>query len=78
VKKITLYLLLISSILASIMGIVLFILLFVPDFNIYWLIISPIIIALYQAPAAYLFYLYRKTKHRIREEEKEASEGDQT
>ena len=75
-KKFTLILLLISSILASIAGIALFIILFIPDFNIYWLIISPIIIALYQAPAAYLFYLYRKTKHRIRAEEPEASEGD--
>jgi predicted membrane protein len=63
---------------AFIAGIALFIILFVPDFNIYWLIISPIIIALYQAPAAYLFYLYRKTKRRIQTEESEASEGDQT
>jgi cytochrome b subunit of formate dehydrogenase len=77
VKKIYLYLLLFASIFASIAGIVLFVILFVPDFNIYWLIISPIIIALYQAPAAYLFYLYRKTKHRIRAEESEPSEGDE-
>jgi hypothetical protein len=61
---------------ASIGGIVLFIILFIPDFNIYWLIVSPIILALYQAPAAYLFYLYRKTKQRIQVEESESSEGD--
>jgi hypothetical protein len=78
VKKFTLYLLLFSSILASIAGIALFIILFGPDFNIYWLIISPIIIALYQAPAAYLFHLYRKAKHKMRAEESEDSEGDQT
>lgn len=77
-KKLYLYLLLFASIMAFIAGIALFIILFVPDFNIYWLIISPIIIALYQAPAAYLFYLYRKTKRRIQTEESEASEGDQT
>lgn len=75
-KKLYLYLLLIASIMASIAGIALFIILFVPDFNIYWLIVSPIILALYQAPAAYLFYLYRKTKHRIKVEESEASEKD--
>ncbi len=63
---------------ASIGGIALFIILFVPDFDIYWIIVSPIIIALYQAPAAYLFYLYKKTKHKIQTEESEASEGDQT
>jgi hypothetical protein len=77
VKKIYLNFLLFASILASIGGIALFIILFIPDFNIYWLIISPIIIALYQAPAAYLFYLYRKTKERIKAEESEASEGDE-
>ena len=75
-KKFTLNLLLVSSILASLAGIALFIILFVPDFNIYWLIVSPIIIALYQAPAAFLFYLYRKTKHRRRIEESDVSEGD--
>ena len=77
-KKFYLYLLLFASIMASIAGITLFIILFVPDFNIYWLIISPIIIVLYQAPAAYLFYLYRKTKHKMQTEGSEASEGDQT
>jgi hypothetical protein len=78
VKKLYLYLLLFSSIFACVAGIVLFIILFVPDFNIYWLIISPIILALYQAPAAYLFYLYRKTKHRIQSEESEDGEGSRT
>ena len=76
-KKIYLYFLLVASILASLAGIALFIILFVPDFNIYWLIISPIIIALYQAPAAYLFYLYRKTKDRIQDEESGTIEDDQ-
>jgi Ca2+/Na+ antiporter len=61
---------------ASIGGIALFIILFVPDFDIYWIIVSPIIIALYQAPAAYLFYLYKKTKYKIQTEESEASERD--
>ncbi|MCK4931501.1 MAG: hypothetical protein KAT01_04995 [Candidatus Aminicenantes bacterium] len=77
-KKLYLYFLLIASIMASIGGIALFIILFVPDFDIYWIIVSPIIIALYQAPAAYLFYLYKKTKHKIQTEESEASERDQT
>jgi predicted membrane protein len=77
VKKLYLYLLLFASIMASIGGFALFIILFIPDFNIYWLIISPIILALYQAPAAYLFYLYRKTKHRMQATESERSEGGQ-
>jgi len=64
VNKTILYLLLCASIIACIGGIVLFIVLFTPDFNIYWLILSPIILALYQAPAAYLFRLYKKTKRK--------------
>lgn len=71
-KNLYIYLLLSLSILASIAGIALFVILFVPDFNIYWVILSPIIFALYQAPAAYLFYLYRKTKQRIKTEESES------
>lgn len=77
-KKLYIYFLLFASIMASIGGIALFIILFIPDFDIYWIIVSPIIIALYQAPAAYLFYLYKKAKHKIQTEESEASEGDQT
>ncbi|MBN1222256.1 MAG: hypothetical protein JXB23_03340 [Candidatus Aminicenantes bacterium] len=65
-RKIYPYLLLCASILACIGGIALFIILFVPDFNIYWLFLSPIIIALYQAPAAYLFYLYKRARRNSR------------
>ncbi|MFC2164036.1 hypothetical protein ACFLT2_03450 [Acidobacteriota bacterium] len=60
-------LLLCTSIIACIGGIALFIILFTPDFNIYWLILSPIIFALYQAPAAYLFRLYKKTKRKAQD-----------
>lgn len=42
-----------------------FFLLFIPDFNMYILIISPVIIVLYQAPAVLLFYLYKKRKKEI-------------
>ena len=78
-SKIIPYILLCASILACIGGIAFFIILFTPDFNIYWLILSPIILALYQAPAAYLFRLYRKTKKKsqkppIDEERKDQKE----
>lgn len=49
-------------VLASGGGIAAFIVLFVLDFNIYWLILSPIIFTLYQAPAVYLFWLWKKKK----------------
>jgi len=67
VNKIIPYFFLCASIVACIGGIVLFIVLFTPDFNIYWLILSPVIFALYQAPAAYLFRLYRRTKNKVQE-----------
>ena len=64
-SKVIPYLFLGASIIACIGGIVLFIVLFTPDFNIYWLILSPVILALYQAPAAYLFRLYKRTKRKV-------------
>jgi hypothetical protein len=52
--------LLIASIFLSLAGLAAFVLVFGRDFNIYWLILSPVIIVLYQLPAAYLFWRYRK------------------
>lgn len=54
-----------GSIVFSIGGFVAFFLLFIPDFNMYILIISPVIIVLYQAPAVLLIYLYKKRKKEI-------------
>ena len=54
-----------GSIVFSIGGFVAFLLLFIPDFNMYILIISPVIIVLYQAPAVLLFYFYKKRKKEI-------------
>lgn len=56
------HLLLAASILASLAGIFGFIVLFIFDYNIYWFILTPIIFPLYQAPAAYLFWLWKKGK----------------
>jgi hypothetical protein len=54
-----------GSIVFSIAGFVAFFLLFIPDFNMYWLILSPVILALYQAPAVLLFHFYKKRKREI-------------
>lgn len=59
-KRVYSYLWLGGIFLASAGGIAAFIVLFVLDFNIYWLILSPIIFALYQAPAVLLFSLWKK------------------
>jgi hypothetical protein len=61
-----------ASILLSLAGVAGFIYLFVRDFNLYWLILSPVIIALYQLPAVFVFWLY---KRRIRGEEGHPGSG---
>ena len=58
-----------GSVLFSIAGFVAFFLLFIPDFNMYWLILAPVILALYQAPAVLLFYFYKKRKKKLEEED---------
>lgn len=63
------HLLLPASILASLAGFAAFILLIIPDFNIYLLIVSPIILAFYQAPAVYLYWLWKKKTNRLIETE---------
>ncbi len=52
--------LLVASILLSLAGVGAFLWLFGRDFNIYWLILSPVIIVLYQLPAVFVFRLYRR------------------
>jgi len=64
-KKIYINLLLIGSIVTAVGGIGGFIILFIPEFNIYWLILSPIIIAFYEVPAVILYWLYKKNKKKI-------------
>ena len=57
-----------GSIIFSLCGLAAFLWLFIPDFNVYWLILSPIILALYQAPAVLLYYLYKKRKRKLEDE----------
>jgi len=64
-KSPLIHLLLPASILASLAGFAAFIILIIPDFNIYWLIVSPIILAFYQAPAVYLYWLWKKKTNRL-------------
>ena len=55
-------LLLALSIFLALLGLAGFIYLFVLDFNVYWLFLAPVIIALYQIPAAFFFWLYKKKR----------------
>ncbi len=50
------------AVLFSAAGLAGFLYLFVRDFNIYWLILSPVIIALYQVPAVFVFWLHKKNR----------------
>jgi len=57
-----------ASILAFLGGIASFLFLFLPDFNIFWFILSPIILAFYQTPAVLLYRLYKKKKKEAAED----------
>jgi len=63
-RNIAVHSLLIGAVAASVGGVVFFFVLFLPDFNIYWWIFAPIILAFYQAPAAFLFWLWKKKRPR--------------
>lgn len=52
------------GIVLSACGLAGFVLLFVRDMNVYWFILSPIILAVYQIPAVYVFYLWKKKRNR--------------
>ncbi len=66
--------LLVLAIVFSAGGVGAFIYLFVLHFNFYWLFLAPIIIALYQLPAVFVFWLYKK-RRRGPGEKGESDEG---
>jgi hypothetical protein len=68
--------LLFLSIILSAGGLAAYIYLFVPDFNVYSLILAPAIIALYQVPAAFVFWLYKRKREA--RDEKERPGGDRS
>ena len=55
---------LIAAIVLSLLGIAAFVFLFVHDFNIYWLILSPVIFAIYQCPAVLAFWIHKKRRNK--------------
>ena len=55
---------LVVAVLLSIGGLAAFVYLFVLDLNLYWLILSPVILALYQLPAAFFYWLSKRARRR--------------
>ena len=66
-----------AAVVLGLAGIGGFVFLFAGNFNIYWLILSPVIITLYELPAVYAFRLYRKRRaaEAERGEAKEQAQG---
>jgi hypothetical protein len=58
-------LLLAASILLSLGGIAAFIVLFVLEFNVYWLILSPVIFAVYQIPAVFVYWIWKRKRRPV-------------
>jgi membrane protein implicated in regulation of membrane protease activity len=67
-KKVASILLLAAAILLSAGGIAGFAVLFVRDMNVYWLILSPIIFAMYQIPAVFVIWLWKKKRQKSSQE----------
>jgi hypothetical protein len=84
-KRLATALLLVLAVLLSLLGVAAFAYLFAPIFNIYWFILAPIILALYQLPAVYVFLLWKRRARaengppgrgpEARDEEKNAPDG---
>ncbi len=53
----------------SLGGLAGFVLLFFPVMNVFWLILSPVIFAVYQIPAVAVFFFYKKRKRRASDED---------
>lgn len=61
-KKVYSSLWLAGVILTSLAGVAAFIYVSLIDFNLYWYILSPVIFPFYQAPAIFLYWLWKKKK----------------
>jgi Ca2+/Na+ antiporter len=57
-------LLVLASVVLSLGGIFGFVYLFLLDLNVYWIILSPVILAVYELPAVYVYWLFRRRKAR--------------
>ncbi len=51
-----------ACVLLSLVGIAAFIFLFIPIMNVFWFILSPIVFAMYQLPAVYLYWRWKRWK----------------
>ena len=53
---------LVIAVVLAVAGIVAFVWISLLNFTVYWLILSPVIIAVYELPAFYAFWLYRRKR----------------
>ena len=69
-------LLLAGAVLFALAGLVAFALLFVRKMNVYWFILSPLILAIYQMPSVVLFWLWKRGRKRAAAESEESEPGE--
>jgi Na+/proline symporter len=69
-------LLLSGAVLFALAGLAAFVLLFVRKMNIYWFILSPLILAIYQMPSVVLFWLWKRGKKRAAAESAESEPAE--
>lgn len=70
-----------GAILFCLGGLVAYVVLFIPRMNVYWFILSPLILAVYQIPAVVLVWIWKRRKARQGEQAEgaatDAPEADQ-
>ena len=62
--RLRLNLFLAASVAVSVLGVAAFAYLFLRDLTVFWLILAPVIFAVYQLPAVVLFRIYKKKKEK--------------
>jgi hypothetical protein len=68
-KKAVSILFLATALLLSAGGVAGFVFLFARDMNVFWLILSPIILAMYQIPAVFVIWLWKKKRQKSPQED---------
>jgi hypothetical protein len=77
VRKTASFLWLTAAGLLSLAGLALFVWLFVPNINVYWFILSPVIFSLYQVPAVIVIAIWKRKRRKTDAGDEPRPENDQ-
>ena len=76
-RKTTSFLWLTAAGLLSLAGLAAFAWLFIPNINVYWFILSPVIFSLYQVPAVIVIAIWKRKRRRTEAADEPPPDNDQ-